>query len=95
MEGKYHLNKKHIQEAFNILSKQAKKSKKKHSNVATRLKTKKIKQKKKLQNIKDQSDSVKNTSESTFLVPPKKNKNKRGLIDPVDVETFHDWSLGN
>ena len=97
LEGKYHLNKKHIQEAFNILSKQAKKqkSKKKHSNVTTRVKTKKIKQKKKVQNIKDQSDSVKNTSESTFLVPPKKNKNKRGLIDPVDVETFHDWSLGN
>ena len=86
MEGKYHLNKKHIQEAFNILSKEAKKqkSKKKHSNVTTRVKTKKIKQKKKVQNIKDQSDSEKNTSESTFLVPPKKNKNKRGLIDPVD-----------
>ena len=96
LEGKDNLNKKHIQEAFNILLKQAKKQKRKlkHSNVTKRVKVKKIKQKKNHKNIKDQNDSVKNTTESAFLVPPKKNKNEKGLIDPIDTETFHDWSLG-
>ena len=97
LEGKDNLNKKHIKEAFNILLKQAKKqkSKMKHSNVTARVKARKIKQKKKLKNIKDRNDSVKNTTDSTFLVPPKKNKNEKGLIDPIDTETFHDWSLGH
>ena len=45
----------------------------KHSNATARVKTKeKNKQKKKLKNIKDRNDSLKNTTESTFLVPPKK-----------------------
>ena len=89
------MNQKYIQEAFNTLLRQAKRKAKKvnHSTVVTGAKGRKNKEKKKLKNIKKRNISVKDKIEPTLLIPPKSNKNQKGLIDPTDTETFYDWSL--
>ena len=95
IHGKADVNQKHIQEAFNILLKQAKRKGKKmnHSNVNAGVKSRKIKEKKKFKNIRNRNVSVKDRIEPTFLIPPKGNKIQQGLIYPTDTETFYDWSV--
>ena len=64
-----------------------------HSNVKAGVKSRKIKEKKKLKNIRNRNVLVKDRIEPTSLIPPKGNKKQQGLIDPTDTETFYDWSV--